>query len=198
MISFLKEIGASRKDWSYNGVLLVRVPSDPSRKLHPYVFDPTNYVYSCVVTRAVPDIQRLMGWALPPTWSTMGDCIESLLAYDDAGKQHQWEQVTTSDGADFFREMSYNYFRIHRVLDWDWCSARRRSTMLHQFLSPRRDHVLFKRCFCPHVSVPHPSTMRCSACGVQGCAMVIRLYRAKLYCRKCKAIVESMPTRVAP
>ena len=146
--SFYKAIGASRKGWSYHGVLPVREPSDPSTKPRPHVFDPTNYVYNCVMNRAVPDIQQLMGWACPPNWTTMGDCIESLLAYDDEGKKHQWEEVGTPDGAGFFREMSYNYYRIHRVLEWDWHTVRTKSTMLHQFLPPRRDKVLSQSCFC--------------------------------------------------
>ena len=198
MKSFLKQIGASRKNWSYHGVLPVRFASDPSTKLHEHVLDPTNYVYSCVMKRAVPDIKRLMGWADEPNWSTMGDCIESLLAYDDAGGGHEWNGVTTHDGAGFFREMSYNYFRIHRVLEWDWHTARTRSTLLHEVLPPRRYHMVLGRCLCGHVSVPHQSTMRCSVCGLPGCAMIIHLYRPKLYCGTCKAIVQSMPTRDAP
>ena len=49
MISFLKTTGASRKGWSYHGVLAVRVPSDFSTKHHTDVSDPTNYVYSRVI-----------------------------------------------------------------------------------------------------------------------------------------------------
>ena len=199
MISFLKTIGASRKDWSYHGVLPVREPSDPSTKPRPHFFDPSNYVYSCVMNRAVPDIQQLMGWACPPNWTTLGDCIESLLAYDDEGKKHQWEEVGTPDGAGFFREMSYNYYRIHRVLEWDWLTGRTRSTRLHQFLPPKRDKLLLQdQCFCPYVALPHSSTMRCSLCGVRGCAMIIHLYRYKLYCRACEAILEGRPTRPTP
>ena len=108
MISFLKTIGPSRKGWSYHGVLPVRVPSDYSTKHHPDVFDPTNYVYSRVVLRNVPDLQHRMGWLCEPSWETMGDCIESLLAYANAGKQHQWKQVGTLEAAHFFREMSYS------------------------------------------------------------------------------------------
>ena len=199
MISFLKTIGASRKDWSYHGVLPVREPSDPSTKPRPHVFDPTNYVYNCVMNRAVPDIQQLMGWACPPNSKTLGDCIESLLAYDDEGKKHQWEEVGTPDGAGFFREMSYNYYRIHRLLEWDWFTVRTRSKRLHQFLPPKRHKILLQdQCSCLCVALPHPSTMRCSFCDARGCAMIVHLYRDKLCCRACKAIVESMPTRIAP
>ena len=57
----------------------------------------------------------------------MGDCIESLLAYDDACKQHQRGEVDTVDAACFFREMSYTYYRISRVLEGDYYTTRKLS-----------------------------------------------------------------------
>ena len=187
MISFLTEIGASRKEWSYEGILPVRVPSDPSTKKYPKVFDPSNYVYACVMRRAVPDIQELMGWAFSPNEKTMGDCIESLLAYDDDGKQHAWKQTNTPEGARFFRETSYNYYRIHRVLAWDCQTTQRRSQMLHRVLPPRRDW-----CLCDLIFAIHDSTLTCSRCHVHGCGLFITRYRKRLYCRTCKAAQLSL------
>ena len=187
MISFLTEIGASRKEWSYEGILPVRVPSDPSTKKYPKVFDPSNYVYACVMRRAVPDIQELMGWAFAPNEKTMGDCIESLLAYDDDGKQHAWKQTNTPEGARFFRETSYNYYRIHRVLAWDCQTTQRRSQMLHRVLPPRRDW-----CLCDFIFAIHDSTLTCSRCHVHGCGLFITRYRKRLYCRTCKAAQLSL------
>ena len=187
MISFLTEIGASRKEWSYEGILPVRVPSDPSTKKYPKVFDPSNYVYACVMKRAVPDIQELMGWAFAPNDKTMGDCIESLLAYDDDGKQHAWKQTNTPEGARFFRETSYNYYRIHRVLAWDCQTTQGRSQMLHRVLPPRRDW-----CLCDLIFAIHDSTLTCSRCHVHGCGLFITRYRKRLYCRTCKAAQLSL------
>ena len=181
MISFLTMIGASRKEWSYKGVLPVRVPSDPSTKEHPETFDPSNYVYACVIRRAVPDMQIMMGWAFPPNEGTMGDCIESLLAYDDDGKQHDWKQVNTPEGARFFRETSYNYYRMHRVLAWDYQTTRKRSSMLHRVLPPRRYW-----CLCDRIFAIHESALTCSRCHVHGCGLFITLYRNRLYCTTCK------------
>ena len=130
----------------------------------------------------------------------MGDCIESLLAYDDACKQHQWGEVDTVDAARFFREMSYTYYRINRVLEWDYYTTRElRKQRLHQVFPPKMrscDHGL--KCPCDRVQVPHASTMMCKDCRVCGCAFVIRLYRGKLRCRRCEAIITSMPERRAP
>ena len=200
LISFLKEIGASRKGWSYHGVLPVRVPSDFSTSLHPHHFDPTNYVYHCVVERMVPDLQRLMAWAQTPTWCTMGDCIESLLAYDSASKSHQWGEVDTVDAARFFRELSYIYYRINRVLQWDYFTTKKRKQQLHQVLPPKRcvDHELFTGCLCNLAPDPHPTTMSCSMCGVQGCGMVIHLYAGMLHCKQCATILKSKPARAPP
>ena len=183
MISFLKTIGASRKGWTYHGVLPVRVPSDYSTKHHPDVFDPTNYVYSGVILRNVPDLQHQTGRLCEPSWSTMGDCIESLLAYANAGKQHQWKQVGTLEAAHFFREMSYSYYRINRVIPWDRHTTRKMKIMPHE-LFPRAQKST--KCLCTHVPDPHPSTMKCSNCNTQGCAFIIHLHSGTLWCTTCE------------
>ena len=46
--------------------------------------------------------------------------FDSLLAYDDAKHDFQAHGVNTPDAADFFREMSYSYWRVHRVLSWNY------------------------------------------------------------------------------
>ena len=46
--------------------------------------------------------------------------FDALLAYDDAKHDFQAHGVNTPDAADFFREMSYSYWRVHRVLSWNY------------------------------------------------------------------------------
>ena len=73
MVSFLKVVGASRKEWSYMGVLPVRLATDYSTGPKPNTFDPTTEVYACVVRREVPHIQQCMGGPFlqtPQQWAT--------------------------------------------------------------------------------------------------------------------------------
>ena len=69
-----------RKDWSYNGMLPIRVDTDNITWNDREKFDPTNEVYACVLRREAPNIKMKMGWSSEPNDETCGDCIEGLLA----------------------------------------------------------------------------------------------------------------------
>ena len=120
LAAFVLSVGGDRKAWSYNGVLPIRDSKDYKSGRWPTTFDPSNLVYAEVCWQAAPDLQELCSWSFPPNNCTLGDCIECLLAYDDAKHDFQTHGVNTPDAADFFREMSYSYWRVHRVLSWNY------------------------------------------------------------------------------
>ena len=186
MVSFLSKMKCNRKGWSYHGVLPVRVPTDYATRRYPDVFDPSNHVYSCVVRREVPRIQQMMHWAFPPNAELMGDCVESLLAVDDAVIPLEFDGISLHDAAHFFREMSYCTWRIHRVLVWDRLTTNTKNASLDIML-PCNKAVNTKRCQCRNSKVPHDYTMVCAECLMTGCGLEIFLYRDALWCRRCMA-----------
>ena len=119
LAAFVLSVGGDRKAWSYHGVLPIRDWKDYRTSRCPRSFDPSNLVYAEVCSQAAPDLQELCRWPFPPNICTLGDCIECLLAYDDAKHDFQAHGVNTPDAANFFREMSYSYWRVHRVLSWN-------------------------------------------------------------------------------
>ena len=121
---FVMKVGADRKEWSYQGKLRIRDEKDYASRTWPTTFDPSNKVYAAVCWQAVPLIQELRGWANRPNNCTLGDCIECLLAFDDAGWELQVGDVCSWDAADFFREMSYAYWRVLHVLWWNETTER--------------------------------------------------------------------------
>ena len=68
MIAFLQSMGKdARKNWSYHGVLPIRVPTDYATARKRPAFDPSNWVYASVVMAEYPKLQEAMCWANPPS-----------------------------------------------------------------------------------------------------------------------------------
>ena len=125
MAEFVNAVGAERKALSHHGVLPIRGEKDYATATWPTTFDPINAVYAAAVCwQAVPLIQELCCWVNRPNDITLGDCIECLLAFDDAGRELQVGDVCSRNAADFFREMSYAYYRVNRVLSWNAATTR--------------------------------------------------------------------------
>ena len=121
LIGFLSSMSSfDRKAWSYHGVLPIREPTDFSSAPFRETFDLGNPVYQIVIHREVPHIRELMEWSNLPNACTCGDCIESLLAFaaDPDLREVSFAGITVHSAEHFFKEMSYNVWRIARVLHW--------------------------------------------------------------------------------
>ena len=194
MVALLQSLPrVTRKDWSYKGVLPVRCPTDFRTSTWRNTFDPGNRTYFNVIMAEVPDIQRLMGWAFRPSKALCGDCIESLLAIDDAPgfSSRTFAGISVHDGANFFREMSYKTWRVWRVIQWHNETVRTGGApwvFTDVLKSPVHSTGCTQttRCIRCTLDVPHAATMRCTRCGTLGCGLAISLCTGGLLCRKCK------------
>ena len=82
MVSFLRCMDPrTRKDWSYKGVLPIRVPTDYITKAPGGrdAFDPSNEAHAIVIRREVPNLAEKMSWRLGAGKVLCGDCIEALM-----------------------------------------------------------------------------------------------------------------------
>ena len=189
MVAFLQSMpSVTRKHWSHLGVLPVRCPTDFRTKRWRNTFDPGNWIYFIVIIAEVPHIQRLMGWTNRPSLKLCGDCIESMLAVDDAtgNGSHTFAGISLHDGANFFREMSYKTWRVLRVINWHnlTCDRRSRAWLFTDVLKPPAHST---RCTACTFDVPHKATMRCIRCGTLGCSLAISLFSGGLLCKQCSS-----------
>ena len=91
MVEFLRRMDArTRKDWSYKGVLPIRVPTYYITKAPGGrdAFDPTHEPYAIVIRREVPNLAEEMSWTGGASEELCGDCIEALMAAAQA-EPHQ-------------------------------------------------------------------------------------------------------------
>ena len=183
MIAFLLSMTSNeRKHWSHEGVLPIRVPTDLRTHRRRHAFDPRNKVYNNVVKREIPNLQSMMHWSNPPNEVTCGDCIESLLAKDARRLELSYAGISLRDGADFFRELSYATWRIHRVLRWSQDTSNNISELCTVLKAPRH----LQRCNCTRLmEIPHCYTMQCRSCGKRACGLEINLYGKSLLCKTC-------------
>ena len=165
-------------------MLPVRVPTDFSTKRWRHTFDPSNWVYKHVLLAEVPDIQRKMGWSNRPSERLCGDCIECMLAIDEAAGSDSltFAGISFRDGANFFREMSYKMWRVWRVIDWHNNTSGVPELQLTKLVKPA---VHTERCTACTLEVPHNHTMRCKRCGTWGCGAAIALFADVLLCTQC-------------
>ena len=174
-----------RKDWSYNGMLPVRVATDNITWKDPEKFDPTNEVYACVLRREAPNIKMKMGWSSEPNDETCGDCIEGLLAIAEQHPNLEYGGIQIESGARFWREQAYACWRIFRILRWDRYTTKRHNITLDAFFLQTTCAMNKRRCTCDHLSTPHLCTLQCSKCGVRGCGMHILYSHRRLLCEGC-------------
>ena len=191
----------TRKEWSRTGLLPVRCPTDIRTKSGRDTFDPTNQVYEHVIIAEVPDLRSLMGWQFPPSAVTCGDCIECLLTLDTLSDYREliFGGIAVKDGATFFREMSYNVWRICRVINWHNSTCTTCKTAIAggrkawQLADVQKVPIHSIRCTAcsSAVEAAHKATMRCSRCGTSGCGLAIRLRPDNsLLCKQCIGIVS--------
>jgi hypothetical protein len=141
MVDFIRFVGNHRNAWSHHGMLHAWSISDPRGRLtwtrHPpspkdllaggqWTFDPTNRVYSRVMSELCPGLSEQLGWQFAAFDETCGDCIEALLGvwahcpwepYHDEWRPTE-DCVSLRRAAGYFERMSSWAYRIFRILDW--------------------------------------------------------------------------------
>ena len=117
MVNFLRRMDAhTRKDWSYKGLLPVRVATDyiTGQARGKDSFDPRNVSYAIVIRREVPSLPEEMSWTGGASEELCGDCIEALMAAAQV-KPHQRgpeleglaDEEAWQGANSFFTEYSY-------------------------------------------------------------------------------------------
>ena len=157
----------------------------------PTLFRPAfndGVVYAHVVKAECPKLHEAMRWATPPSDLLCGDCIEALLAVGGNGEENSplvFAGITIKDGADFFKDMSYKMWRVHRVIKWHINTVGPCLTLKDRLRQPMHERRC-ARCILPN---PHDVTMRCALCGKWGCGFVIFLSpEGLLRCRHCEPL----------
>ena len=166
MVNFLRRMDArTRKDWSYKGLLPVRVATDYITR-HPrgrLAFDPRNVCYAIVIRREVPSLPEEMSWTGGASEELCGDCIEALMAAAQV-KPHEKgpelkglaDEEAWQGANSFFTEYSYAVWRMHRVQTWHEDTVKFCGEEVRELLERVDACFAARDCFSTQRTIPLP------------------------------------------